>query len=405
MTESNRAYKSPPRAPKSSTIRSQMLWASIFPLAFFSLLTILLNYSALNNIALSLILQRDTALAQVAAVPVGQNLLDDLNVLQNAAAKLGMVTLDRTSEVLNGDLSSYDIGAAFVNLDGDIPAWSSGNPSLLGLDYTSLSCFQQAVQNQQPAYGTLASSQSSPVQVAIAVPVRQNGSLTGILIGFLTPQKHSWFQNVSLPEGTNRRIYLVDASGNLLAFQSAGVSTPDSSSLAQVTALIQKRQADSLVVESNDLGERAIFSFAPLHLLNWGILLEEPYQAVISPAVSYEAVVAGLMILGIIFSLIMLSMSIERVIRPLASLSQNADRLGPGSVFYPLSEQGPEELRTLISAFNQMVIRLAEQQAALRQYAEKALLSQEEERQRSIDLKKRRVVPAHLFYGSLHLLK
>jgi signal transduction histidine kinase len=78
----------------------------------------------------------------------------------------------------------------------------------------------------------------------------------------------------------------------------------------------------------------------------------------------------------------MLSVSVERVIRPLASLSQNADRLGPGSVFYPLSEQGPEELRTLINAFNQMVIRLAEQQAALRQYAEKALFSQEEERQR-----------------------
>jgi signal transduction histidine kinase len=40
------------------------------------------------------------------------------------------------------------------------------------------------------------------------------------------------------------------------------------------------------------------------------------------------------------------------------------------------------ELRALFHAFNHMVIRLAEQQAALHQYAEKALLSQEEERQR-----------------------
>ena len=45
-------------------------------------------------------------------------------------------------------------------------------------------------------------------------------------------------------------------------------------------------------------------------------------------------------------------------------------------------EHGPQEIRSLITAFNQMVIRLAEQQTALRQYAHKALLSQEEERQR-----------------------
>jgi signal transduction histidine kinase len=47
-----------------------------------------------------------------------------------------------------------------------------------------------------------------------------------------------------------------------------------------------------------------------------------------------------------------------------------------------MEESGPVEVRALFHAFNQMVIRLAEQQAALHQYAEKALLSQEEERQR-----------------------
>jgi two-component system, NarL family, sensor histidine kinase UhpB len=382
MTEANRLNENLSHSAKSTTIRSQLLWASIFPLAFFGLLTILLSYSAIHNIALQLILQRDTALAQVAAVPVEQNLLDDQTVLQNISVELGPVSLDQAAGILTKDLALFDAGVVYVNLAGQVLAAAPGYPNLLGSDYNSLSCFRQVVQTQQPCFGSVPSTQSHPVQVAIAVPVLQKGGLTGMLIGFLNPEKRSWFQNVILPEGSNRRIYLVDVAGTLLAFRSSGLSTPDTKSLAQVTALIQKRQADSLLADSNDLDEQAVFSFAPLPTLKWGIILEEPYQAVISPADYYEAAVAGVMILGIIFSLIMLSISIERVIRPLASLSQNADRLGPGSIFYPVPEQGPEELRTLINAFNQMVIRLAEQQAALRQYAEKALLSQEEERQR-----------------------
>jgi signal transduction histidine kinase len=70
------------------------------------------------------------------------------------------------------------------------------------------------------------------------------------------------------------------------------------------------------------------------------------------------------------------------VIRPIAVLAENAAGAIPGSVFHPVPERGPFEIRRLINAFNQMVIRLAEQQTALRQYAHKALLSQEEERQR-----------------------
>jgi signal transduction histidine kinase len=78
----------------------------------------------------------------------------------------------------------------------------------------------------------------------------------------------------------------------------------------------------------------------------------------------------------------MLSLSIGRVIRPIGVLAEHAAEAVPGSVFHPVPSHGPLEIRRLINAFNQMVIRLAEQQTALRQYAHKALLSQEEERQR-----------------------
>ena len=107
-----------------------------------------------------------------------------------------------------------------------------------------------------------------------------------------------------------------------------------------------------------------------------------PWTAILTPASYYQVVLADLLALGTILSLYMLSLSIGRVIRPIVELADSAIRAVPGSVFRPMVEQGPTELRELIKAFNQMVIRLAEQQGTLRQYAHKALLSQEEERQR-----------------------
>ena len=101
-----------------------------------------------------------------------------------------------------------------------------------------------------------------------------------------------------------------------------------------------------------------------------------------APAFYDELILIGLLLLGAIFTLYMLSLSVGRVTGSIAELAGNAARALPGSLFHPMLEQGPHELRQLIKAFNQMVVQLAEQQSGLRQYAHKALLSQEEERQR-----------------------
>jgi signal transduction histidine kinase len=110
--------------------------------------------------------------------------------------------------------------------------------------------------------------------------------------------------------------------------------------------------------------------------------VQEPWEAIVGPVVYYQWGVGVLLALGAVLSLTMLSLSISRVMRPLTTLAREVQHIAPGHVFHPLKVEGPLELRALISAFNQMVIRLAEQQSALRQYAVQVLQSQEEERQR-----------------------
>jgi len=260
---------------RGTTIRRQLILASLFPLAFFGLLSILVTSVALYQVTLRLALERNLAEARSAA----------------------------------DDLAKITTGQSF--------------PS--------------------------------------------SNDISGIL--------HS------LNAENGSRLYLVDGYGRLLTGSNPGLmSLPLSND--ELLAFIREGKSTSRLMVSSNSGDEAVISYAPLPSAGGGIILEDNWTAILTPASYYQMVLAGLLALGTVFSLYMLSLSIGRVIRPIAELADSAILAVPGSVFHPMTEQGPVELRDLIKAFNQMVIRLAEQQATLRQYAHKALLSQEEERQR-----------------------
>ena len=185
----------------------------------------------------------------------------------------------------------------------------------------------------------------------------------------------------SLNAENGNRLYLVDGNGKLLSNSNPGLmSLPLSND--ELQAFIRDGKSVSRLMVPSGSGDEAIISYAPLQAGGGGIILVKDWKAILAPASYYQMVLAGLLVLGTVFSLYMLSLSIGRVIHPIAELADSAIRAVPGSVFHPMTEQGPVELQDLIKAFNQMVIRLAEQQGTLRQYAHKVLLSQEEERQR-----------------------
>jgi signal transduction histidine kinase len=257
------------------SLRSQLLWASIFPLAFFGLLFTLVIYTALNQMVLSLVTQRNTAQVQA----------------------------------LGGALAQSFTGA------------------------------------------------TAPTNAAVAAALQTLEPVGG------------------------SQLYVIDPHGNLLASSEANLhSLP--LKMDELARSIRNGQPSTQLTTSTATTDEMVVSFAPLPGGKLGLVLTEPWTALMWPAFNYELVLVGLLTLGSALSLVMLSLSINRIIRPIAGLAEKASGAVPGSVFHPVPEHGPQEIRALINAFNQMVIRLAEQQTALRQYAQKALLSQEEERQR-----------------------
>ena len=275
MNENRLQHSTSPVDLSGSTIRAQLLWASLFPLAFFGLLSTLVTSSALNQMMLDMVTQRNTAQVQVLANSLAQD-----------------ISIEHTP---------------------------------------TTSALNSVLQSLKPVDGS--------------------------------------------------RLYLIDVQANLIASSEAGLSSLPLE-IDKLRLLIQDRKPGSQLMDSTATVDEAVVSFAPFPGTNLGVIIEEPWAANMSRAFYYQFVLVGLLGLGTALSLGMLSISIGRVIRPIAVLAENATEAVPGSVFHPVTESGPLEISILINAFNQMVIRLAEQQTTLRQYAHQALLSQEEERQR-----------------------
>jgi signal transduction histidine kinase len=258
-----------------TTLRAQLIWASLFPLATFVLLSALVATVAFRQMTLTLALQRDTARVQAAAQALA-SLLSPTQTLIDAGLSTSLKT----------ELSDAGLRLFLIDQTGQVIAHSGTGGGQLGLNDQVLGSF---VQGQKPA---------------------------------------------------------------------------------------------SLLTQSTPAGEEIIASYAQFPGRPAALIMEEPWNTVMAPGFYYQLILIGLLVLGTIFSLYMLSLSVGRVTGSIARLADNAAHAVPGSLFHPMPEQGPLELRLLIKAFNKMVVQLAEQQSSLRQYAHKALLSQEEERQR-----------------------
>jgi signal transduction histidine kinase len=370
-------------------LQHRLTLIGLLPVAFFGVVVTLVSIYAFQQISLNLILQRNTALVQVAAAGVANDLNAYLGPLQTAASALArhVGAPDRQEQVLREwapFLDSLEGGVALLDERGVAIATTPGHEQRKGLDYSFRSYFQTTQATGHPVFSAvLAEKPSGQDAVVISTPVSNDDEFAGVLIGVLFLGHHPWSRNLEplrTPQGG--QTYLVDTTGNVIYHPDAariGDSIEEDLTLSQ---LLAEGRPASLLYDSPFSGERVVVSFAPLPDVGWGLIMEEPWRAILAPTVPYQWAVGGLLTLGVILSVALLVFSVSRATRPLTDLVQEAMQVSTGATFHPLRAQGPPEVHTLIGVFNRMVIRLAEQQATLRQYAIQVLESQEEERKR-----------------------
>ena len=370
-------------------LRHQLTLASLLPIALLGAVVTLVSAYGLRRISTDLILQRNTALVEVAAAGLANGLNGYLRPLQTTANALAREadTPQHQEQVLQQwapFLQSFGGGVALLDETGYAVATTPGHEKRKGLDYSFRGYFKTAKSNQHPVFSAVLKEEPSGQDaVVIAAPVLRDGRTSGVLVGVLYLGQYPWVRDLGpLRTQQGGQAYLIDSAGTVIYHPDVARIGTTVRQETNLWKLVTTGRPGSILHDSPWFGEHVVASYAPLSSIGWGLIMEEPQTAILSPTIPYQWAVGGLLALGMLFSTAVLIVSLRQVTRPLTALVQEAQKVSSGVPFRPLEAQGPAEIRTLIGAFNYMVIRLAEQRATLRRYAVQVLQSQEEERKR-----------------------
>ncbi|MCL5111171.1 MAG: histidine kinase [Chloroflexi bacterium] len=370
-------------------LRTQIALATFVPLLIFALLAGGVGAFGLRRLAEELLLERQTALAQVAAAGVAGTLRGYVRVLEATAAELAESGDDRArqQQVLRGRepvLAVFTAGAGLLDADGKAVAATAAAGGSLGLNFAERDYFQEARASLSPVFSTAFRDRpSGEAAVLIAVPVLRDGQFAGVFLGEFALSRPEWARDLNLLRSRQGgQAYLIDSASVVIYHPDPGRVESNVQADPELWNLVIGGQPRSALYQSPGSPEVSVATYAPIPGIAWGLIVEEPLTAVLAAIASAEASAAGLMVLGILLAMVALFFTIGRVTRPLNALVAAGSRVAEGGSYETLPLEGPADLRTLIQAINRMAAHLALQQADLRRYARQVVESQEEERLR-----------------------
>ena len=374
---------------KGLRFQSQLTMLTVIPIVSLAVVAVVVSFFAVNSLVKNLILQRNSNLANIAAGSITQDLHSYLFTLQAAADTLGKQPVDpatdqRMLQEWGGLLGQFEGGVTLLDAQGVAAASTPNSLDRIGLSYAFRQYFQDVRSRLQVVYSTVIEEQpTGQPAVVIAVPVLQNGKFSGSLIGVLFLRQHNWPKELAMLQASQGSLaYLVDSTGNIIFHPDATQIGKNISQEPDLVNLLSEGKLQSTIFTSRQTHIQKVVSFAPLGDIQWSLIIEEPWQAIIAPVYPYLGLVAGILALAVGIAMFVLFFGLRRIVQPVLDLMQEAQAVAGGASFHPLEEHGPREMRQLIKTFNQMVTNLNDQQNTLRQYAVQALRGQEAERQR-----------------------
>jgi two-component system sensor histidine kinase UhpB len=369
---------------------------TFLPLLVFALIAAGVAGYGIMQVAQELVLQRQTALTQVAAAGVAADLKSYVRLLQSVASEMAENAgrLPQQQEILAERtrlLGRFTAGTTLLDVRGTAVAVTEGQQAVLGLNYAFRPYFQEVRATHAPAFSTVIQNPSEGFDaVVIAVPVMSarrtdtpgGPEFAGVLIGEFALERPEWADELNLlrtPQGG--QAYLLDNRGTIIFHPDHSLIGTRVREDSPLRPLIEQGHARSTIVQSEG-GVPVISSMAPVPGISWLVATDEPWDAVRAPLTQYQWVAGGLWGLGVLLGGVALVLTARRVTGPLQTLLAEGKRVAAGEPFRALPVTGPSDVRATMLAVNQMVVRLGEQGAALRNYAARIVEAQEEERRR-----------------------
>ncbi|MFH1821327.1 MAG: cache domain-containing protein [Methanobacteriota archaeon] len=242
-------------------------------------------------------------------------------------------------------------------------------------DLSLTPAFRHAMQGK-PYFSPVYFIQDSEPYMTIAVPIER---FAGEIIGVLQAEvnlKYIWDLISSIQVGRAGYAYAVTRYGDLIAH-------PDISLVLQkrnLALLGQVKEAfshsDPIVagpigmISKNLQGKKVFSAHAFMPGLNWAVIIEQPAEDAYEKLYVSLFRTSGLLLLGLVMTLLASLYMAHRVIRPLETLRRGAELIGSGNLGHRLEINTSDELGILAEEFNKMTTALQEAYAGLEQKVE-----------------------------------
>jgi signal transduction histidine kinase len=175
--------------------------------------------------------------------------------------------------------------------------------------------------------------------------------------------------------------FLVDGDGRIIYHPDPVLIGQRLSDHAGVKAVIQG-QAGATYHREPD-GQELVVGYAPVAGPGWGLMVQEPWEALIAPAMRVSLLAPLAVVVAALVSGLAVTFGLRYVVRPLQMLDQQATRLAWGD-FAAIGEPvgGVQEIEDLRRTLAGMAGQIQHYQAGMRDYIAAVTMAQEEERQR-----------------------
>ena len=185
--------------------------------------------------------------------------------------------------------------------------------------------------------------------------------------------KFIWDVITRIKVGEKGKAYVVDATGHLVADPDIGLvlRKTNLSALEHVQASFSKAgDAEPAMLARDAAGAEVLTAFAPIDPLGWRVFVEQPVAEVYATLDASILRTALLLLGGFVISALAALALARRMVRPIRTLQEGAQRIGAGELEQKIDVRTGDELEALAGQFNDMSDELRRSYAELEQKVE-----------------------------------
>lgn len=376
----------------------QLIFITILPLTVLLLAVTFGSINVHQRAMRTLVGQRDERAVKTAAAALSAQVGQRIASIQDLSQKLSLEdqrsldprSVDETLSSSSHLLRDFDGGLAVFDQNGTLLA-AIGDRSLWETLATGTGINIKTLFPDQSTRPFISNAFTNPNQngslVAISAFVTRNvgeastPAKAGVILGAFSPGElaRTTLADAFETDGQSS-VILFDTSRQLL-YQSGRLSSDRNlQDHPGVTDAIAGQSGTSFLPAED--GEHVI-AYAPVEPLNWALVVEEPWEMVASPLLSYTQMAPLVLVPVLLLTLFALWFGIRQIVQPLQALEEQADALAWGN--YQAVEKpvgGIAEIRRLQKGLFHMSQKVRAAQQSLHGYIGAITAAQEEERRR-----------------------